>query len=65
MLLGADIHIYTDHCNLTFHMLSTQSLLHWCLLIEEFNPIFHYIKGVDNILADALSCLPIKASVEV
>ena len=35
------------------------------VFIEVFYPTFHYIKGVDNVVADALSCLPIEASSEV
>ena len=41
MLLGADTQIYNDHHNLTFNTLSTQQVLHWHFLIEEFHPTFH------------------------
>ena len=58
-------YICTDHRNLTYNTLSTQRVLHWSLFIEEFHPTFHYIKGVDNVVADALSRLPIEASSEV
>ena len=34
-------------------------------LLRIFHPTFHCIKGVDNVVADALSCLPIEASSEV
>ena len=37
MLLGADIHINTDHHNLTYNTLSTQCVLCWLLLIEDFS----------------------------
>ena len=38
--------------------LSANTHLH--LFIEEFHPPFHYIKGEDNVVADAISCLPMK-----
>ncbi len=57
MLLGADIHIFTDHKYLTFDTPKTQRGLCWRTKIEEFLPTLHYIEGPRNILADNLSRL--------
>jgi hypothetical protein len=57
MLLSADIHVFTDHKNMTFDTLKTQRVLHWSYNIEEFSPMLHYIKGPHNILATNLSRL--------
>jgi hypothetical protein len=57
MLLGANIHVFMDHKNLTFDTLKTQCVLCWHTKIEEFSPMLHYIEGPHNILADNLSRL--------
>jgi hypothetical protein len=57
MLLGANIHVFTDNKNLTFDTLKMQCVLCWHTKIEEFAPMLHYIKGPRNILANNLSRL--------
>ncbi len=57
MLLGGNIHVFTDHKNLTFDTLKTQRVLRWHTKTEEFLPMLQYIEGPCNILADNLSRL--------
>ena len=60
MLLGARIKVSTDHKNLTHKLSSytTQRVMRWRLLLEEYGPTFEYKKGSENCVADALSRVP-------
>ena len=55
MLLGAELHIFTDHKNLTFDNIITQRVLRWRSFIEEHLSNISYIEGEKNVLADSMS----------
>ena len=59
MLLGQQIEVFTDHKNLVHKHFNTEPVVCWRLLLEEFGPKLTCVKGVNNIVADALSRLEI------
>lgn len=58
LLVGAELHIYTDHKNLTFKTFSIPRIRRWRLFIDQFDTTMHYVAGVSNVLADCFSRLP-------
>ena len=67
MLLGQRLKVFTDHTNLVRDALGmTCNLVYcWRLLFEEYGHKIVYIKGVDNIVADAISCLEYDPEINV
>ena len=59
ILLGQKLIIHTDHANLTYKNLTSDRVMRWRLFIEEYAPELRYIKGEKNVVADALSRLPL------
>jgi len=59
MLLGHKVIVWTDHINLTRKNLGGTSdrVMRWRLLLQEYDVELNYIKGVDNTVADAISRL--------
>jgi len=57
ILLGQRIIVHTDHKNLVCKTFNTERVMRWRLILEEYGPELHYIKGENNIVADALSRL--------
>ena len=62
ILLGHKITVYTDRKNLTYHNsnYSSDRVFRQRLLIEEYGADLVYVKGAANVVADALSRLPIQ-----
>jgi hypothetical protein len=59
ILLGQQLIVHTDHENLTYKHFNSDRVMQWRLYIEEYSPHLRYIKGTENVAADALSCLGI------
>jgi hypothetical protein len=62
ILLGQCIRVYTDHLNLTNGNFNTKHVMHWHLILKLYSRELLYIKGEKNIVANALSRLPIATS---
>lgn len=63
ILWARPIKIFTDHKNSIQAVFNNPQMLRWRLEIEEFGPEMKYIRGHDNIVADALSRLPFQEEV--
>ena len=62
ILFGQEIQVFTDHKNLTYPNsdFASDRVLQQRLTLEEYVAHLNYVKGEVNILADALSRLPMK-----
>ena len=57
LLWGQELIVHTDHKNIIYGNLSNDRITRWRLLLEEYSPTFVHVRGVDNVVADALSRL--------
>ncbi len=57
MLLGAKIHIHTDHKNILNVGDSSEQCLQLISYYDECSPILHYVEGPRNVIADTFSRL--------
>ena len=57
MLLGAELHIHTDHKNILHVGDSSQRRLRWISYVDEYGPTLHYVEGPANVVADTFSRL--------
>ena len=59
MIYGYPIDVYTDHLNWAYDKtMRNARVMRWRLLLQEYAPTIHYIKGEKNVVADALSRIP-------
>ncbi len=57
MLLGAELHIYTNHKNILNVGDLSERRLHWISYVDEYGPTLHHIEGPHNNIADTFSRL--------
>ena len=67
MLWGQSLKVFTDHKNLVRDALglTCDRVYRWRLILEEYGPEIIYIKGEDNIVADAMSRLEYDPEINV
>jgi len=58
MVLGTELHVCTDHKNLTYSTLNSLRVLRWHLFLEERGAKCHYIQVSKDLLVDAFLRLP-------
>ena len=61
ILLGQQIIVHTDHKNILYKKLSSDRIIRWRLLLEEYGPEYKHVKGQNNMVTDALSRMDMDA----
>ncbi len=57
MLLGAELHIHTNHIIILNIGDSSQCRLQWISYVDAYGPELHYVEGSANVVADTFSRL--------
>jgi hypothetical protein len=57
MMLGAELHVHTDHKNILSIGDSSQQHLCWIAYVDEYGPEIQYVEGPCNVIADTFSRL--------
>ncbi|MGH7974317.1 MAG: hypothetical protein ACREBR_02230, partial [bacterium] len=61
ILLGQQLVVFANHKNLIHNTPTTDRVMRWRLLLGEYAPEIKYIKGANNLVADAqVGLLPMK-----